>query len=364
MLKVAVNGAELAVTIYGQAQVGTPIVLIHGSTVTGEADWAQVAPWLAERWRVIVPDLRGHGASTNPTRTYSFSQQAQDLAELIRALGHTCAHVIGHSNGGNTALAMAVEQPEVVACCVAQAANAYVSQDLIDNEPPLFDPERVARERPEWRNEMIALHGPTHGPDYWRELLQLTVAAIVREPNYTPADLARVRAPLLAVQGEYDTVNAPAGHAQFIARHVPGAELWLAEGIGHNVHLDSPSVWLGRVRTFLNAHENDADRSPALNTALRFVHALHHGQADMAQHALSAELQAQFPANALADSWRQMLAPYLTPPTAIEAINIVPDRDHPTSAWCFISVSGDVYSEGLALTVRDEAIIDVVWGRP
>ena len=56
-----------------------------------------------------------------------------------------------------------------------QAANAHVTPYLIDRELAVFDPERVAREAPEWMNEMLALHDPTHGPDYWRELLRLTL---------------------------------------------------------------------------------------------------------------------------------------------------------------------------------------------
>ncbi len=206
-----------------------------------------------------MPDCRGHGQSTNPNLSYSFKELADDTAALIRALGYERAHIIGHSNGGNVALVTLLEHPEVVQTCIPQAANAYVTPYLIDREPAVFDPERVAREDPGWMNEMIALHGPAHGPDYWRDLLQLTLREIITEPNYTPADLAQVQRPTLVIQGANDVVNAPDRHAQFIAQHIPDAELWIPPGVAHNVHREVPLEWLARVFDFLTRRGDEAN---------------------------------------------------------------------------------------------------------
>jgi len=62
---------------------------------------------------------------------------ADDMAALILALGYERAHVIGHSNGGNVALVTLLEHPEVVQTVIPEAANAYVSPDLLEREPPL-----------------------------------------------------------------------------------------------------------------------------------------------------------------------------------------------------------------------------------
>jgi pimeloyl-ACP methyl ester carboxylesterase len=56
---------------------------------------------------------------------------------------------------------------------------------------------------------------------------------------------------VLVIQGENDRVNAPAGHAQFIARHIPRAEVWIPPGVGHTVHHERPVEWLERVLDFL-----------------------------------------------------------------------------------------------------------------
>ncbi len=210
MAMIEINGAEIYYEVYGKDQPGkAPIVLIHGSTVTGQRDWGLVAPLLGREYRVIVPDCRGHGKSSNPKHSYSFKEMADDTRALIQALGYRKAHIIGHSNGGNVALVTLLEHPEVVQSAVVQAANAYVSADLLEKEPRLFDPARVEREAPGWRDEMIALHGQTHGEEYWRELLQLTVREIISKPNYTAEDLAKVQRPTLVIQGANDRVNAP-----------------------------------------------------------------------------------------------------------------------------------------------------------
>jgi len=254
---IPVNGARLYYETFGDPRPGRPpVLLVHGSTATGRSDWAAMAPRIAaEGFHVILPDCRGHGRSDNPNLSYSFTEMASDCAALVRAMRHERAHFVGHSNGGNVVLVALMEHPEALASCLPQAANAYVSPDLVEKEPPLFDPDRVARESPAWMQAMQALHGPTHGPGYWRDLLTLTLHAIITEPNYTPADLARVRLPVLVIQGANDGVNAPARHAQFIAEHIPGAQLWLPAGVGHNVHKERPDEWLQRAVAFWRSVE-------------------------------------------------------------------------------------------------------------
>ena len=255
MPTIEINGANIYHQAYGEEHSDhAPIVLIHGSTIDSHTDWDSIAPELALRYKVFTPDCRGHGRSNNPTMSYSFKELADDVAAFVRAMGYEKAHIIGHSNGGNVALVTLMEYPEVVQTCIPQAANAYVTRYLIEREPKVFDPDRVAREAPQWRDEMIKLHGEVNGKEYWRDLLWLTMKEIISEPNYSPAELARVEKPALVIMGAEDTVNAPDEHAQYIANNIPNAELWIPEKTGHNVHLERREEWLAKALDFLERH--------------------------------------------------------------------------------------------------------------
>jgi len=249
---IEINGATIYYNVFGDDQPDrAPIVLIHGSTIDSHTDWDSIAPELARHYRVFSPDCRGHGRSNNPALSYSFKELAEDVVAFVLAMGFGRAHIIGHSNGGNVALVTLMEHPEVVQTCIPQAANAYVTRYLIEREPKVFDPDRVAREVPKWRDEMIKLHSEVNGQEYWRELLWLTMKEIISEPNYSPAELARLERPTLVIMGAEDTVNAPDEHAQYIANHIPDAELWIPEKTGHNVHLERHEAWLAKVLDFL-----------------------------------------------------------------------------------------------------------------
>ncbi|MEW5940121.1 MAG: alpha/beta hydrolase [Chloroflexota bacterium] len=252
MAYITINDANIFYETYGEDRPGrAPILLIHGSTVDGRTDWGRIAPALAARYKVLVPDCRGHGHSNNPRMTYSFAEMADDAAAFVRALGYARAHVIGHSNGGNVALVTLMEHPDVIQTCIPQAANAYITRYLVEREPVYFDPARIEREEPDWMNEMIRLHEETNGAGYWRELCLLSMKETMSEPNYSPADLARVTKPVLVIMGAQDGSNARDEHAQYIANHIPNAQMWIPEATGHHAHLERREEWVERVLGFL-----------------------------------------------------------------------------------------------------------------
>jgi pimeloyl-ACP methyl ester carboxylesterase len=90
---------------------GPPLVLIHGITGTFR-HWERVIPTLAERYTVIAPDLLGHGQSAKPRGDYSLGAFASGIRDLLLALGHDGATVVGHSLGGGIAMQFAYQYPE------------------------------------------------------------------------------------------------------------------------------------------------------------------------------------------------------------------------------------------------------------
>lgn len=99
---------------YAALGQGEPLVLIHGWPQTWY-EWRAVMPALAERYRVIAPDLRGLGDSSLPESGVSATQAARDIEELVtRELGHESVRVVGHDWGGVVAVALAARMPGTV----------------------------------------------------------------------------------------------------------------------------------------------------------------------------------------------------------------------------------------------------------
>ena len=101
-----------------QGGSGSPVLLLHGFPET-HACWGEVAPQLAERHRVIAPDLRGYGGSEAPPggprgEGYSKREMAAELVELMGALGHERFAVVGHDRGGRVAYRLALDHAERV----------------------------------------------------------------------------------------------------------------------------------------------------------------------------------------------------------------------------------------------------------
>src|SRR3954462_1973088 len=98
---------------YRMAGDGPALLLLHGITSSSQT-WASVLPALAEHHTVIAPDLLGHGESAKPRGDYSLGAYASGVRDLITALGHDRATVVGHSLGGGIAMQFAYQYPERV----------------------------------------------------------------------------------------------------------------------------------------------------------------------------------------------------------------------------------------------------------
>jgi haloacetate dehalogenase len=113
--RVKTSGAEIALVQGGN---GPPLLLIHGFPQT-HAIWHKVAPQLAKHFTLVIPDLRGYGASSKPTTdkehlTYSKRAMALDMIEVMQALGFDRFDVAGHDRGARVTYRLALDHPERV----------------------------------------------------------------------------------------------------------------------------------------------------------------------------------------------------------------------------------------------------------
>src|SRR5271167_2734536 len=119
----SINGIEMYYEVRGR---GEPLMLLHGFTGAG-SDWRYVFDLdeLAKSYRVIIPDMRGHGGSTNPASEFNHRQSALDIFALLDHLKIDKFKAIGLSGGGNTFLHMATEQPARVEAMVIISATTH-----------------------------------------------------------------------------------------------------------------------------------------------------------------------------------------------------------------------------------------------
>jgi haloacetate dehalogenase len=116
---------------------GPPVLLLHGYPQT-HAMWHRVAPRLAERFTVVVPDLRGYGDSGKPPgdprhEMYSKRAMARDQVAVMRQLGHERFAVAGHDRGGRVAYRLALDHPErVTRLAVLDIAPTLTVFDHVD----------------------------------------------------------------------------------------------------------------------------------------------------------------------------------------------------------------------------------------
>src|SRR5213594_1634219 len=98
---------------YRTAGSGPVLLLVHG--IAGSSDqWDDVFPLLAEHFTLVAPDLLGHGRSAKPRGDYSLGAFASGVRDLLLALGHPSATIVGHSLGGGVAMQLAYQFPDRV----------------------------------------------------------------------------------------------------------------------------------------------------------------------------------------------------------------------------------------------------------
>jgi pimeloyl-ACP methyl ester carboxylesterase len=232
---IELNGAAL---YYEERGHGAPLVLVHGG-LASSAQWAPVASQLADEFRVITPDSRGHGRSTNPSRELSYSGIADDLAALIAALGLRRPVVGGWSDGGQIALELGACHPGTAGALIVGAAYPDISAGgLRDAHKTLLgaddagvpDPERLDAQLGEFAESIKSSH--PGGPEQWNTLVRQTAPMWLDYTGLGPHDLQAIQAPTLVLAGDRDELIA-LDLTVSLYRALPDAELAICPHADH-----------------------------------------------------------------------------------------------------------------------------------
>jgi len=265
---------------YRSAGSGPVVVLVHGITSTS-ATWANVLPYLAERFTVIAPDLLGHGESAKPRGDYSLGAYASGIRDLLIALGHERATFVGHSLGGGVAMQLAYQFPEHCERLVLVSSGGLGREiTALLRAASLPGSELVL---PLLVNEWVLGAGRAVGRLLGRVGLRLhtDVGEVMRghaslsDGEARAAFLHTLRSivdlggqrvdasdrlylaqaiPFLLVWGERDPI-IPVEHARAAHRLVPGSRLELFPNAGHFPHLDDPLRFVRLLIDFIETSE-------------------------------------------------------------------------------------------------------------
>jgi len=219
---------ELAVHRAGD---GPPLVALHDLGQTGES-MLDALDALAGSYRIVAPDLRGHGDSPTPHGPWSIDDFASDVARLVAAEGGD-AVLVGVGLGAATALALALGHPGLVSGLVVSGASPRGEDS--DGQDRWQRAARALRER--------------HGA----EGVALAAEAMGTRPDWRGA-LAQVDAPVMVVAGAADRA-VPAEVQRELSAWIQNARFQVVSEAGHNVAIERPNELVSAVRDLELRHQ-------------------------------------------------------------------------------------------------------------
>lgn len=239
-----------------EAGTGYPLVLLHGGGGTGKAFWYQLEG-LSSQFRVLAPDLPGHGGSQWIAGVQTVDDLGPVLLDWMAALGLERAVVGGNSMGGRVATAAAIRRPDRVSHLVLIDAVAVLIEGLAPKNPLDIPPDRYLKEL-------------VHDPDHYRrttpyrsledaEALHRGRESFRRYMNASPMGpdrteaLPRLTMPVLLIWGRHDQI-VPVEYGRVLAARVPTAELTVIENAGHLPHIEAPGIVNHLLLDFLERH--------------------------------------------------------------------------------------------------------------
>ncbi len=263
-----INGVNIFLQEFGS---GDPLVLVHGSWVD-HMEWPFVVPGLAQRFRVVVYDRRGHGQSERLPAQGSIREDVADLAAIIERAGAP-AHMVGSSMGASISLRLAAERPELI-------------RTLQVHEPPLFDllldDPKTRPQTEELKNRFLAVADEIaagnieaaarrfveiyFGPGAWDSMLPdeakrtlidnaPTFLDETRDPELLSIDLkalSRFEGPVLLSDGsESPPFCAPV--VDKLAAVLPNVTRKTFAGAGHMPHVTHPQEYVQAVVEFVES---------------------------------------------------------------------------------------------------------------
>jgi pimeloyl-ACP methyl ester carboxylesterase len=268
---------------YRDAGTGEALLLIHGMAGSS-ATWRAVIPALSKKYRVVAPDLLGHGESSKPRGDYSLGAFAASLRDLLDELGISRVTVVGQSLGGGVAMQFTYQHRDYCQRLVLISSGG-LGPDLswilrILSAPgtelvlPLVAPQpvlKVGNKLGSWLTS-AGIRSPRAG-EMWnaysslsdrqtRQAFLRTLRSVVDYRGQAVSALGKIHLghglPTLLIWGAEDRI-IPVAHGYAAHEAVPGSRLEVLDGVGHFPHVESPTAVVDIVDDFIATTPRDTD---------------------------------------------------------------------------------------------------------
>ncbi len=239
-----VNGIDLYYETLGN---GEPLLLLHGGGGS-HADWVHAGrDEFAGEYKLIMPDARGHGRSTNPAKAITHRQCALDTLALLDHLGIAKCKAIGLSMGGNILTHLATLEPERIQAMIVVSSTMYFPEQAraIMRQVPVENQSETEWETMRKRH----LHGDEQITAIWQWLRGM--ADSYDDMNFTPPLLSKITASTLIVYGDRDFLY-PVEMAVDMYRAIPKCALWVVPNGNHGpIFLEQAPPFIKAALAFL-----------------------------------------------------------------------------------------------------------------
>jgi pimeloyl-ACP methyl ester carboxylesterase len=217
-----VNGLRMYYELHGEG--GTPLVLIHGGGSTIGTNFGRVLPLLSRTRRVIAVEVQAHGHTRDIDRPFTFEQDADDVAALLDSLHVPKADVLGFSNGGTTALLIAIRHPRKVNRLVIASSN-YRRDGMQEGFWDFMQKGTFADMPQPYKDAYLKIDPSQEGVHAMHDRDAKRMLAFRDIPDES---IKAIQAPTLVVDGDQDVVRPE--HALALSRLLPHARLAILPG--------------------------------------------------------------------------------------------------------------------------------------
>ena len=236
-----VNGLKMYYEIYG---AGKPLVLIHGGGSTIQTSFGRIIPELEKSRRIIAVELQAHGHTNDRNFDLTFEQDADDVAALMQLLKITKADFLGFSNGGHTAIEIALHHPGIVNKIIL-ASTFYKRSAATSEFWKGFDSAELNDMPLPLQQGFLAAN---NNPALLQNMFNKDVKRMKNFKGWKDEQISSVRAPVLIINATKDVGSLE--HAVEMYRMFPDGELAIFPGF-HGSFLGAiESIENGRMPKF------------------------------------------------------------------------------------------------------------------